>query len=97
MTSDHIYIVVYDICDPKRWKNVYKTAKSFGEWVQLSVFQCILSEKQMVKLEHALQGCIKNGEDHVLIADLGPSDRINLRFKSLGKPFEPIERKATII
>ncbi len=97
MEGDRLYIVVYDIADQKRWRRVYKTVKAFGQWVQLSVFQCILSNKQLLRLEHALEECIKHGEDHVLIADLGSSDRVDLRFKSLGKKFEPVERKATII
>lgn len=97
MAVDHLYIVVYDICDQKRWRRVYKTVKSFGQWVQLSVFQCVLSKKKLLKMEHELEDCIKQDEDHVLIADLGPADRVNLRFKSLGKSFEPLERKATII
>ena len=97
MDGDRLYIVVYDITDQKRWRRVYKTVKSFGQWVQLSVFQCVLSSKQLLRLEHDLEECIKKGEDHVLIADLGPSDRVDLRFKSLGKTFEPVARKATII
>ncbi len=97
MKNDHMYIMVYDICNQKRWRKVYKTAKSFGEWVQLSVFQCILSEKQLLRLEHELYDHIKHGEDHVLIFDLGSVDRVELRFKSLGKPFEIIERRARII
>lgn len=97
MNSDHLYIVVYDIADSKRWRKVYKTVRSFGQWVQLSVFQCILSNRQLLRLEHALEECIKHGEDHVLIADIGPANRVALRFKSLGKKFEPVGRKATII
>jgi CRISPR-associated protein Cas2 len=97
MAEDHLYIVVYDICDQKRWRQVYKTVKSFGQWVQLSVFQCVLSKQQLLRMEHALEDCIKKGEDHVLIADLGPSDCVALRFKSLGKSFDTVVRKATII
>ena len=97
MDGDRLYIVVYDITDQKRWRRVYKTVKGFGQWVQLSVFQCILSTKQLLRLEQALEECIKHGEDHVLIAELGPSDKVDVKFKSLGKKFEPVERKATII
>ena len=97
MAEDHLYLVVYDICDQKRWRRVYKTVKSFGQWVQLSVFQCVLSKKQLLRMEHALEDCIKKNEDHVLIADLGPAQRVDLQFKSLGKPFDKVVRKATII
>jgi len=96
MPSDHLYVVVYDISEPKRWRRVFKIMKSFGEWLQLSVFQCMLSQRQLLRMEYALKECIKNGEDHVLIIDIGPSDKIRPRFKSLGKTFEPLERKPVI-
>ena len=55
------------------------------------------AKKQLVRLEHSLEDCIKHGEDHVLIFDLGPASRVNLKFKSLGKSFELEEKGATII
>ena len=43
---EHLYIVVYDISDPKRWRKVFKVMNGYGAWVQLSVFQCRLSRQR---------------------------------------------------
>lgn len=97
MDSHHLYIVVYDISDQKRWRHVFNIMKSFGEWIQLSVFQCVLSKKQLLQLEHELHEIIKPDEDHVLIADIGPSGNVGIKFKSLGKGFEPLKRRSIIV
>jgi len=28
--AEHAYVVAYDIADPKRWRRVFKTMKSYG-------------------------------------------------------------------
>jgi CRISPR-associated protein Cas2 len=32
-----LYVVAYDIRDPKRWRQVFKAMHGYGEWLQLSV------------------------------------------------------------
>ena len=44
MNRDRTYIVTYDISNNKRWRRVFKTMNGFGDWVQLSVFQCRLTD-----------------------------------------------------
>ena len=39
------HIVTYAISDTQRWRRVFKTMKGFGDWLQLSVFQCRLSHR----------------------------------------------------
>ena len=41
MATERLYIVAYDISEPKRWRHVFKTMKGYGHWVQLSV-RCLL-------------------------------------------------------
>jgi hypothetical protein len=36
-------------------------------------------------------------EDHVLLIDVGPADKIELAMESIGKTFSKIERRATVI
>ena len=93
---DRLFIVAYDISDQKRWRKVFKIMKGFGEWMQLSVFQCNLGPQRALEMEYALREIILEGKDHVLIIDLGPSDKLKPRFKSLGRPLEPLEKKAVI-
>lgn len=93
----HLYIVTYDIKDDNRWRKVYKTLKGYGEWTQLSVFQCRLSAVRALRMDEALRELILEEEDHVLIFDLGPADSIKPKVKSLGKPFVPVSLEATIV
>ncbi|MFZ7127379.1 MAG: CRISPR-associated endonuclease Cas2 [Desulfobacterales bacterium] len=94
---EHAYLVCYDICNPKRWRKVYKTMKGFGDWLQLSVFQCRLSRQKVLIMSAALGEIINHSEDHVMIIDLGPAESVKIRVDSMGKRFEPIERKPVIV
>ena len=90
--TDHLWIVTYDVGDPKRWRRVFRVMKGRGEWLQLSVFQCRLSRRGMVELRAALAEIVNSNQDHVLFLDLGPADEVKPRVSSLGKSFEPVER-----
>jgi CRISPR-associated protein Cas2 len=94
---EHTYLVCYDICEPKRWRRVYKAMKGFGEWLQLSVFQCRLTREKVLRMTDKLAGIVNQSEDHVLIVDLGPAESVQLKVDFIGKPFEPIEKKAVIV
>jgi CRISPR-associated protein Cas2 len=60
-------------------------------------FQCRLSLRRRAELETQLRELVKNGEDHVLLIDVGPADRIELAIESIGKTFAKIHRRATVI
>jgi len=97
MSDDRVFIVTYDIADPKRWRRVFKAMQGYGDWLQLSVFQCRLSRRRRQELETRLRGLIRNGEDHVLLIDVGPADRIEIAMASLGKTFSKVEREPVVI
>ena len=67
--------------------------QGYGDWLQLSVFQCRLTRRRRAELETRLRELVKNGEDHVLLIDVGPADRIELAMASIGKTFAKIERR----
>jgi len=94
---EHAYLVCYDICEQRRWRKVYKTMKGFGTWLQLSVFQCRLNREKLLRMTDTLTDLIDKSEDHLLIIDLGPAESVSIRVESIGKPFEPIERKAVVV
>ena len=73
---EHLYIVVYDISDPKRWRKVFKVMNGYGAWVQLSVFQCRMSRQRQAELLARLDGLIDHDEDHVVLVDLGVADNV---------------------
>ena len=97
MATERLYIVAYDISQPKRWRRVFKTMKGYGHWVQLSVFQCRLTARRRAEMAARLDGLIAPAEDHVLIVDLGPADQVDPHVESLGKGYAAPVRQATIV
>ena len=99
--AERVYIVAYDIGDQKRWRHVFKLMHGYGQWLQLSVFQCRLTPRRRAELGAALEQLIKREEDHVVIMDVGmdvgPADRVQLAVESFGKRFDPIVREAIVI
>ena len=95
--AEHLYIVTYDISDPKRWRSVFKVMHGYGEWLQLSVFQCRLTQKRHADLVATLDELIHHSEDHVLMLDLGSADGVEPRVISLGKDFKAVVREPTIV
>lgn len=61
-----MYIVVsYDISDDKRRTKIHNILKSYGEWVQYSIFECKLTPTQYAKLRHRLSKLIKSESDQI--------------------------------
>lgn len=98
MNMRRIYIVTYDISDPKRLRRVFKTMKGFGVHLQLSVFQCDLPEIDLVRMRSALATVISATEDKVLIFDLGPTENSPIRrVIALGQPVRIFKREPRVI
>ncbi len=94
---DHLYIITYDIRNDRRWRKLFKTMHGYGQWLQLSVFQCRLDRMRVLHLEEDIRTIVNQREDHVLIVDLGPAEQIRPRVRSIGAVFEPVQRKAVIV
>ena len=96
--DERLYFVVYDIADARRWRQIFKTMHGYGDWVQLSVFQCRLTRIRHAELVSDLDNIIHHDEDHVVIIDVGPADKVEPRVVSLGKrTYTPVERAPIII
>lgn len=94
---EHVYLVCYDIADPKRWRKIFKTMKGYGVWLQLSVFQCRLNRMHLLRMTDTLKELMHAGEDHLMIIDIGPAESVSIRVESYGRPFNPIEKRAVIV
>jgi len=81
-----LYIVAYDISDPKRLRRVFRTLKGYGEHLQLSVFRCDLTQSQRLRLAAKLGQTIEHAEDQVMFVDLGPSGGRSHSIDYLGRP-----------
>jgi len=94
---ERLYVISYDISEPKRWRRIFKVMNGYGQWLQLSVFQCRLSKMRMLQLEAALRDEMNHQEDHILILDLGPAENVTPNVRSLGKQFAAVVREAVIV
>jgi CRISPR-associated protein Cas2 len=97
MIEERLYIVTYDIANEKRWRRVFKLMHGYGRWLQLSVFQCRLTPRRREEMARRLEAAINARDDHVLILDLGPAEKVDPRVESLGKTFESVKRTAVVI
>lgn len=95
--EEHLYIVTYDIAEPRRWRAIFSLMKGYGEWLQLSVFQCRMSRRRCAELTAALDELIHHAQDHILVMDIGPADSTKPRVTSLGKEFNPVTREAVVV
>ncbi len=63
--ASSMWLITYDISQPKRWRKVFRLLKSYGQSVQYSVFECRLNASQQQTLFHALQALICEDEDKI--------------------------------
>lgn len=71
MPDERFYTIVYDIPDDGRRVKVANVLKSFGERVQLSVFECWLAPGQLQQLKQLLQKKLELSQDSVRIYPIG--------------------------
>jgi CRISPR-associated protein Cas2 len=94
----NLFLVTYDIMDPKRWQKVHKAMKGFGEPLQYSVFACELTDQQRVLMLGALEKLIKSDTDRVIIVNIGSAEgKAADRVTFLGRQEEFPERRPTIV
>jgi len=66
-----LYLVVYDLpatkAGNKRRQRLHDLLSGYGNWKQYSLFECFLSTKQFVTLQHKIEDLIKPTEDSLCI------------------------------
>jgi CRISPR-associated protein Cas2 len=58
-------VVTYDVPENKRRTKIHKVLKSYGQWMQFSVFECNLTEAEYTKLRLRLAKLIKPDQDSI--------------------------------
>lgn len=66
------YVVAYDIPDDRRRSQVARFLNGYGERVQYSVWECMLTTSQAEKMRQGLARRIKGEEDRIRIYRLCP-------------------------
>lgn len=58
-------VITYDIPEDKRRTKIHSILKSYGQWMQYSVFECSLTPPQYAKLRNRLSRLIKPDQDSI--------------------------------
>ena len=95
MSSVGTVWIAYDIRDPKRWRKVHRIMKGYGGRLQLSVFECLLSEKQLEELREKLDPVFDHAVDRLMIACL--CERCSGHVEMWGEKVERQERGPLIV
>jgi CRISPR-associated protein Cas2 len=91
------FLVSYDICHPKRLRQVAKAMEGYGVRLQYSVFECALDEKRVNKMKAELHPILNHDEDQVLFVSLGPEVSAHgLRIEAMGLPYL-VRSRVTIV
>ena len=69
--SERFYTIAYDIPNDGRRAKIANLLKSYGERVQLSVFECWLAPAQLTELKRLLGKRLDLSEDGVRIYPIG--------------------------
>lgn len=93
-----VYVVTYDISDPKRLRQVFKVMRAWGEHIQYSVFRCEIDPRELVELRSELDEVIHHDLDQVLFIDLGPVEgRGDDAISSMGRVYLQPHRLALVV
>lgn len=94
-----VYLIAYDICDARRYRQIHRAMCGHGDRMQYSVFRCELSELELQGLKEQIWPVLNLAEDRVMIAHLGPIDgRGDCCLEFWGEPcIAPTERSARIV
>ena len=69
-----VFLVCYDVRDPKRLRQVFKVMRNFGDHLQFSVFECQLTPMDLARCRDELSEIIHHDEDQVLFVNLGSAE-----------------------
>ncbi|MCB5228884.1 MAG: CRISPR-associated endonuclease Cas2 [Candidatus Cloacimonetes bacterium] len=65
MSERHFLVVVYDLSNDRRRTKLHKLLKNFGSPVQYSVFECLLTNEEIIEMKGRVKRLIRPKADHV--------------------------------
>lgn len=92
------YLVCYDIRDDGRLARTHKKLLGFGDPLQYSVFVCLLSKVDKLRMLDELMDIIDEEKDRLLLIYLGPENENTLKnfeFYGVKRPIQ--QRRCKII
>ena len=91
------YFVCYDVRDPQRLLQTYKTMCGYGDRLQYSVFLCDLSDVELIMMRGDLEDVMNTKEDSLVIVNVGSVEKSGARIITIGTSFETQRRDASIV
>lgn len=93
-----IYLITYDVCDPKRLRKIFKCLRGWGDHLQYSVFECQLTDADLLRCKAEIADILHHGHDQVLVIDLGPAaSRSETLVESIGKPYSAMAAPCLVV
>ncbi|MCI0396700.1 MAG: CRISPR-associated endonuclease Cas2 [Chloroflexi bacterium] len=65
MSDTTLFLIAYDIPNDRRRTRVHKILSGFGQWTQYSIFECFLTDKELVALHGRLDKVLNPTQDNV--------------------------------
>lgn len=72
-----LYLVCYDIADPKRLSRVCRYLKGYKVDGQKSAYECWVTESERRQIMQHLEGLTSKGEDRVHLFQLDPRQEVH--------------------
>ena len=76
MPNRYLYVVAYDITDPKRLRRIHKVVKSYATGSQKSAFECFLTASEPSELISKSRSIIEETEDRLALIPVGTSTQL---------------------
>ena len=91
--SRELYLVAYDIRQPRRLRKVHQVLKEFACGGQKSAFECYLTEAERQELVGRVERCMDIDEDALLVIRLVNRDSVS----TLGIAVQPADELYTYL
>lgn len=88
-----LYLVAYDVRDPKRLRQTHQVLKEFACGGQKSAFECYLSDAERNELVSRVEQCMDTDEDALLVIRLTDPDNVS----TLGVAVKPVDELYTYL
>ncbi len=75
MSSRRLYLIAYDVCDPRRLNQVRELLKGFSTGGQKSVYECWCTQAELIAIKDSLRELIAVEEDRVHIFTMDARSR----------------------
>lgn len=79
-----VYLIAYDICNPRRLARVHRYLLGYRVGGQKSVYECWLTPGELVRVRADLEDLMDSEEDRIHILQLDP--RMTVRGFGLARP-----------